>query len=112
MLAMAHDSMTYTVPDSVSVEVSDLEERHCRVTGHAVAFALQNVTDSPLRDQIAGAFMAMSGSLALHQEEYKEIIRRTAQRAYLAGKQDGIQEVGVQLGMIEKPSGGPPPTMH
>ena len=106
-------SPTYIMPTEFRAEVTALEDRHFRATGHATARILDCITDPDVRAEVAALLMAMSGTLTQHQETYEAIRARLAQRAYEDGRRDGYEQLGIELGMIERPKeGATPPTMH
>lgn len=109
---MAVDCPTYQVPDEYGEDKKRLDSHHFTITGNAVAGVLNSVTDPDVRAEIGAVMMAMSSALAGLADEYNRHRLQLAQRAYADGRRDGYEQLGVELGMITKPTDGQPPTMH
>ena len=104
---MADGAPRYEIPAELTAARDELEDRFLRAVGRAVARVVATISKEGEQDTAAAYLAAMQDALSGVRRDDARIVDSVIQRAYLAGRTAGTEDVGRQLGMLPK---GPPAT--
>ena len=90
----------YEIPEDVTAARDALEDRVLRAVGRAVARVLATISEENEHDTAAAYLAAMQDALSGIRRDDARIVDAVIQRAYAAGRTDGCEDVGRQLGML------------
>lgn len=103
----------YTIPAEYVDEARKLEDRHFIAMGRTIGAAMATINNREDRDLVAAHLASLQDALTCIANDDDTRILRLVQRAYEDGRRDGYEQLGIELGMIEKPKDdAPPPTLH